>query len=276
MELSPKAKALLQQANANTNKILNDLNGLQGVQDVQAHHTKDTKDTKDTLADVKELQKHVDTQESEEQDPDYPLTMSIRGKVYHYRPWKVKDMKKYRDHQDDETQSSALVCDCIKEEATFDTFEFMYALIRIRQASVPDKISYQFKCPDCEEPYEYSVDIDEIIDTNYADYVPVEIGDKTFVFQDIQNRELYERLEKNDITDLICHIKTVNGEAYTLEETISIVDDLNIAEFRKLQKEFNDMRFKITLTGKVVCPHCGHETTMIFDTIPDFVPPEFQ
>lgn len=262
MELSPKAKALLQQANANTNKILDQLK-------------EESAKIADTASSIKELKEEV-KEEQPQTDPDYPLTMSIRGKVYHYRPWKVKDMKKYKDSADDAEQSVALVYDCIKEDASFDTFEFMYALIRIRQASVPDKINYQFKCPDCEEPYEYSVDIDEIIDTNYADYEPVEVGGKTFIFQDIQNRDLYDRLDKNELTDLICHIKSVDGESYSLEETISIIDDLNIAEFRKLQKAFTDMRFKLTLTGKVKCPHCGYETTMIFDTIPDFVPQEFQ
>lgn len=261
MELSPKAKALLQQANANTNRIISQLK-------------EEEKAVEETTEAIQSLKEEVNTQT--EADPDYPLTMSIRGKVYHFRPWKVKDMKKYREAPDDTNQAIALVYDCIKEEASFDTFEFMYALIRIRQASVPDKINYQFKCPHCEEPFEYSVDIDEIVETNYADYKPVFVGDKTFIFQDIQNRELYDRLDKNDLTDLVCHVKSVNGEVYTIEEVISIIDDLNLVEFRTLQKEFNAMRFQLSLTGKVKCPHCGNETTMIFDTIPDFVPQEFQ
>lgn len=267
MKLSPQAQALLNQANANTEKRIKEI---KGNEENKENNTKTPLPPKSQSVREPVLDK-VST------DPEYPFTMKIRGRDVHYRSWKVKDMRNYKTAENLPDQRKALVYDCLKEDIALDTFEYLFALIQIRLKSISDKINYQFKCSKCDKPYIAEVDLSEVVETSYTEYEPFTIGEHTYVFSDIKNRDFYESLDHSELLDLIMHIESIdNDNSFTLEEVSTFIDDLPVKEFLELKDKFNDQRFKVEMKGKVKCTHCGNEVSMIFDTLPNFVPEEFE
>lgn len=267
MKLSPQAQALLNQANANSENVIKRLKDTEN-----ATERKDKK-KEEPEKNIPETTKNVET----ETDSEFPFTMKIRGKELHFRSWKVKDMKNYKNAEEISGQRKALVYDCIKEDNALDSFEYLYALIQIRQKSIQEKIKYNFKCTECEQFYEAEVDLSDIVHTDYKEYAPFTIGEHTYEFSDIKNRDYYESMEHSELIDLIMHVDNIDGDkSLTLEEVTTFFDELPIQEFIEIKEKYNEQRFKVEMKGKVKCSHCGNEVNMIFDTLPNFVPPEFE
>lgn len=262
MKLDPKAQALLDKANA------------QRALRVPAFPEEKEEKVKEEVKNVPETQEVLEVQ-----DPEYPFTLKIRNKTFHYRGWKVKDIRNYRAATDSRAQRQALVFNCLKEGDALDTQEFLYALISIRSKSFSDKTQYAFKCdnPECGKVYSHEIFVQDVVKTSFADYTPFKVGEHAYEFQDIQNRDFYETQDKSELFDLVMHIKSIDdNNALTVEEVLHFIDDLPVQEYRDLKKKFDEQKFSMTLEEDITCPHCGKKDHMIYDMIPNLIPDEFE
>lgn len=250
MKLDPKAMQLLKKAQEGSQKFVDD---------------------------VKNQEPETIPEANNEVDPDYPFEMKIRDNVLHYRGWKVKDIRLYKSAESPQEQKEALIYNLIKEPVTLDSYESLYALIMIRSKSVDEGITYHFKCKKCEELYEVDIKPEDNINIEFTPYTSFEVNGHHYQFQDLKNREVYESLEKSELMDMCMHVKSIdNNDGYTLEEVINYFEDLDLKDFRKIKDTYDKQRFTVTMHGKVKCTHCGNEIEMLFDTLPDFIPPEFE
>lgn len=250
MKLDPKAMKLLQKAQEGSQKFLEEIE-------------------EKTQTEIKP--------EIKSEDPDFPFTMQIRNNTLHYRGWKVKDIRLYKTAENEKEQKEALIYNLIKEPVTLDSYESLYALIMIRSKSVDEGITYHFKCKKCEELYNAEIKPEECLKIEFREYEPFEVNGHRYQFQDIRNREVYEELEKSDLMDMCMHVKSIDSnDGLTLEETIGYFEDLDLKDFREVKRNYDDQRFTVTMHSKVKCTHCGNEIEMLFDTLPNFIPPEFE
>ena len=250
---------LLQKAQEGSNKFLNEV------------ENKEEKPSQTQEAQT------VQPQIPESQDPDFPFTMKIRNNTLHFRGWKVKDIRLYKTAENEKEQKEALIYNLIKEPVILDSYESLYALIMIRSKSVDEGVEYHFKCKKCEELYDVSIKPEECLKVEFNDYEPFTVGEHTYQFQDLKNREVYESVEKSELMDMCMHVKTIdNDDGYTLEEVINYFEDLDLKDFRAIKEVYDKQRFTVTMHSTVKCTHCGNEIEMLFDTLPNFIPPEFE
>lgn len=214
---------------------------------------------------------------------EFPNELNIRGKIYHYRTYKVKDIKKYKNAANEQEEQNALVYDLIQEKTVFDPIEYLYALIQIRTKSLDDKFNYTLRCSNCGETFEYSADYSEIAKPVFTEYTPITVGNHTFTFAEVQDSidpEFFKSIENDpenaDVLNLLSHLYNIDNNKISLTDAAKIVDDLSLADFRTLFTEFKKQIFNLDFTHDVTCPHCSNTVKMLFDDLPDFVPEEFK
>lgn len=234
--------------------------------------------------------KNAKTETSE--NTGYPLVFKIRDKVYHFRKWKVKDLKAYKNIGKDTgvfdkaLARQILVYNMIKEPCMFDVPEYLYALIMIREASISDKLTYSFTCDNCKQEYTYVADFAKICTIENNVFKDVKTSNNVISFGALSecsnnNQEYYSLEIANDenddftFTDMICHIKSIDGKVLSTTEIIDFMDNLDIDDFENVLIEYTAMKSKLNFVQDIECPHCHNKVHMLFDQLPSFVPDDF-
>lgn len=223
---------------------------------------------------------------------EYPYELHIGNNTYHFRKWKVKDLKQYRDLGKDtgvfdkKKARDILVNNIIQEDVFLDVTQYTYALLMINQVSTNEKMPYRFKCSNCNEEYDYFADFTKICTLEFKGYSKIETSSDVIELCELndnsqQLKEFYELKLDDDnkddfvLTDLICHVKTINGKTLKPSELIEYFDNLEMDDFTKVLNAYNDMKYTLDFTSEVECPHCKHKVQMLFDEMPDLIPKEF-
>lgn len=222
----------------------------------------------------------------------YPFELKVGDKTYHFRKWKVKDLKAYRDLGKDtgvfekHKARDILVKNLFAENVIFDVAEYTYALLMIKENSISNKIHYKFNCTNCNEDYDYEADFREICKLKSSGYGKVQTTNHVFEFCDLcdapKNLQEYYELKLDDenkedfvLTDALCHIKSVDDKEMKPSELFELFDDMEMDEFTEVMTKYDEMKFKLEFTHDVQCPHCNHVVSMIFDEMPELIPKEF-
>lgn len=224
--------------------------------------------------------------------PDYPFVINIGGHIYHYRKWKVKDLKQYRDLGKDtgvfdkKKARDILVNNIIYENVVLDVTQYAYALLIISQTSIPNKLPYRFECSNCKQEYDYHADFSKICTLKFNGFSSVKISSDVIEFCELKQnskvlQEYYElKLDdenKDDfaLTDMICHIKNINGKELKPSELLKYFDDLDMDDFSKVLNAYKEMKYTLDFISEVECPLCHHKVQMLFDEMPKLIPDEF-
>lgn len=211
--------------------------------------------------------------------------MRIRNKEIKFRKWKVKDKKDFVNLiNNDGTEkeiADVLVYSCLENpNIALTADEYRYVIGQIRKESLGAKIDFNFKCSACDENFVQAISIDEILKPVYSDYQTIKKDGTTIEIGDIVNKTYYdaaidkcESTEEEYFVDFLYHIHSINGNsAFTYDELVKIVEDLDMAVFDGILDEWDKQRFKIDDNVDVSCTSCGAVETYTFDEIPGFFP----
>lgn len=212
----------------------------------------------------------------------YEFTTKIMDKRINFRKWKVKDKKKFMNSNNDaKIIKEALVYDCIENKnISLDNEEYKYMLIKIREVSLPSKVSYEFTCSSCDKEFEYKADLNEIMKPEFKKYGDISFMNHTFKMSNIKNKTFYDNIisqltvkEEIYLTDFILHVDAYNdNNGLSFDDFMNIINDLDIDIFEELFKQWEKMRFKINNIHDVPCPHCKSIEQYEFDDLPHFFP----
>lgn len=217
---------------------------------------------------------------------DYKFKTKIRDKNVFFRKWKVKDKKKFMNSKDDSVlMKESLVYDCIKDKKiAFSEEEFTYMLIKIREASLKDKMSYIFDCEKCQNSFKLEVLASDVITPEFNEYKNITCSSTTFEIQEIKNRKFYDESmatvtdpQEKQLIDFILHVKSINDdESLSFQEIMQFINELDVDVFEDIFKQWERMRFKLNMTHSVECPECHDENLFMFDSLPDFFPTSWE
>lgn len=212
----------------------------------------------------------------------YDYSVKIRDFNVKFRKWKVKDKKKFIANKDNKIAlKESLVYDCLEDKKlALSEEEFKFMLIQIREASLSDKIEFNFICSNCDKEFNYIADLTEIMKGEYKNYGDISYKGHRFTIGSILNRDFYEEMiqnsildETNYLIDFMLHIKSYNdNDAFTFEELNEIINNLDIDIFEHIFTKWEEMRFKVNNIHNVICPHCNFEELYEFDDLPHFFP----
>lgn len=213
-----------------------------------------------------------------------PLKLGLR--TVNVRNWKVRDRIKLkellRDAQSEKKQQDiildTLVYGCLESKAALNEDELEYLFASLRVNSIGDDVTFKYTCPnlDCNEQINAQLKITDIYKPEFKKLTNIEVGDIKLELCDVQNVEYYNRKIKEtstpSLTDLILHIKSVNGEAKSENQILHIFEELDTKDMDAILDKWDTMRFTLNREKTLKCPFCGKEETFEFDEIPDILP----
>jgi len=211
----------------------------------------------------------------------YNVTFNLKNKKVDCRKWRVKDKNKFvlaTNTGNSKDVRDALVYDCMKTPTTLSNEEYKFVFMQLRDASIKQRISYQFDCEYCNNEFITDVNLSDVITKQYNQNNVVKSSTYEFVMGDICNRQFYdEHMVGSDdekfIVDFILHIKTCNNDTTkTFDQILDIINELEVDEFEEIVKGWNDIRFQTNIISDIECPKCKKSTTFEFDELPGFFP----
>lgn len=212
----------------------------------------------------------------------YEFSTKLRDKNIKFRKWKVKDKKKVQANKGNNIPiKQALVYDCLEDKKIgFNDDEYRYMLIKIREKSIGEDIDYVFTCSACEEDFDYTAHLPDVIKEKYKPYGDIKVNNHIFTMGWIQNREIYdqaissvETYEELFFVDFIFHVKSYNdSEGYSFEDLYNIIDNFDVDVYEEIFTQWEKMSFKLNTINDVTCPHCGVKNVFEFDLLPGFFP----
>lgn len=211
----------------------------------------------------------------------YDYLIKFQDKNTKFRKWKVKDKNKFMQAQGNQNMiNDALIYDCLEDkDIALSKDELKYALLLIRDKSLNDEIVFDFICESCEEDYEYVADITDIANVQMKELKELEYNGVVFDMHRIPNREFFNEKIMNvneqqyEFIYFVLSIKSINGNAsLSFDEILEYINELDIDIFENILKQWNIMKFTLTLQKSVACPHCNSETLYDFDYFPGFFP----
>ena len=212
----------------------------------------------------------------------YTFTFTLRDKKVNFRKWKVKDKKKFMENKRNTMLTKeALVYDCIEDKRiALSEEEYKYVLMKIREESVQEKVSYLFTCSACAEDFLYQADLNEIMKPEFKKYTDIVYKNHIFTISSIKNKEFYEEAmrsttvtEERMLIDFILHVNAYNdNDGLSFSDINDIIINLDIDAFENIFKQWEEMRFKVNNVHAVKCPNCGVTEDYEFDDLPGFFP----
>lgn len=212
--------------------------------------------------------------------------LKIGTRTLKVRNWKVRDRLKLKEYlsqnpnelKQQEFTLETLVYNCLETPAALNEDELEYLFTQLRINSIGDDVDFKFTCsnPDCNETVDVKLKVSKIYKPNFTELKDIRIGENVIELQEIKNVEYYNRKMKESkspsFTDLVLHIKTLNGETLSEQAILKKFEDLDTKEMDEILDKWDSMRFTISRENELKCPHCGKTETFIFDEIPNLIP----
>lgn len=207
------------------------------------------------------------------------MKIQVGDKELNVRKWKGKDKKNFinslqKNDTSEKEIMDTIVYSCIEEDVVLSVDEFRYVLSRIRANSLGEEIDVEFYCNECGNVHNHTFELKDIIRYRYEPLSEIKVKDVHIQLGEIKNREAYiKRVAQDEIYDFLMRIESFNGDsAFTLETLMEKFDDLDLDILEEIMAIYEASRFKVQDENEVVCPHCGHAETFIFDELPGFFP----
>lgn len=215
--------------------------------------------------------------------PSYDVKLPSTGETLKMRPYLVKEEKVLMIalESSDPGQIAEAVrnvissCYSLDNVETLTTFDIEYLFLQLRGKSVGEDMELQLKCEHCEALNPVVINVGDIKITNISDNNIVMVTDdvglkmtwpsvKTFGAIDIEKLNSVEGL-----MDLIVEcVDSIfdNDEVYSRsdmskEELVDFIDNLNSAQFKKVQGFFQDIP-AVEHNVELKCVSCGKDNNI--------------
>ena len=212
----------------------------------------------------------------------FDFSVKMGSKEIKFRKWKVKDKINLDKAKNTTEIRNAIVYNCLENPTeVLDDEQYQYVLTAIRNASYSVPLKYTFACVACGQEFDYQVDPKKAFKAEFKGYIPIKTKNYEIIMQDIRSRETYEKImtdetlntSERELLDFIFHIKSLNkNDAFTFEEILKMVDEIDLDEFTEIFSQWNNMRFRINRNIEVACPHCKKINRIYLDVLPGFFP----
>ena len=212
--------------------------------------------------------------------------LKLGNRTIGVRNWKVRDRIKLKDLLKDaptekrqqEIILDTLVYNCVEGKVALNEYELEYLFAQLRANSIGDEFPFEYTCPnlDCNEQVRMDLKISDVQKPEFKKLGTITVGNINLELQDVQNVEYYNRKMKESstpsLTDLVLHIKTLNGEQKSENQILHIFEELDTKDMDSILDKWDAMRFTLNRVKVLKCPYCGKEEEFEFDEIPDILP----
>lgn len=236
-------------------------------------------------------------------NPLFPFCVMIRDTPFNFRSWKIAEKKSYLSIlnemkviesereitlEEEEHYSrkirDILVFNCLEEKHPINSEEYRFLLVAIRNKSISHQIGLGIQCDQCNEIFEYELDLDKVFNYKADNFSIIEAKDETqkrFVFEltRIGSQELYDDyIAKAQspfealYVDFIFHIKSVNDQIMNTEDKFKLFNNCDVNMFEDIFYKWENMRFKLDTQTVVKCPHCNSIEEYSVEEVPGFFP----
>lgn len=185
----------------------------------------------------------------------------------------IKEISKSKDEYSDSRIQDILVYSCIEENVVLTEDEFRFVLSRIRAFSLGEEINIEFYCPKCEETFEKTYNISDIIKSEYKELKTINVQGIKIQLTNIKNKEFfYKKIQEDNIYEFLLKIESFNDDdTLTLEQLEEKLEELDIDVLENILEIYEDHKFKINDLNEVQC-ECGNKMLFEFDELPGFFP----
>lgn len=210
---------------------------------------------------------------------DKTFKIKLNDCVVNARKWKAKDKIAFTDIMLYEENKSELidilVYDCLDEKVALSKDEYKFVLSQIRTQTLGNNIKLQFNCEECNNRFDYIVDLDKTIKPIYSNIKEIHTEHYDIKLDKIKNVDFYKKVigQAPDELDFYMRIKSINDdEGLSLEEIVDIFENMDISDFDEIFEQWEKIKFKIDDTVNIQCTHCKSEKVYQFDEVPGFFP----
>ena len=216
---------------------------------------------------------------------DQFFEIDLKNRKIFARKWKVKDRLALREAimsaQDDEEAGritqQVLVYNCLKEQYALNPDELDYVFLKIRIASIGDTLSVKKTCDECGSEFTTSVDLNNILDAEAAEFKTIELDNLSIKIGPVKNQKMYkEEIEKQKeiiLTDLLMHIENINGKVMDFPELSEFFGELDNVTYDLILEEYRKMIFKIVRSYvECECPKCANTNKIFYGDLQEILP----
>lgn len=212
--------------------------------------------------------------------------LKLGNRTISVRNWKVRDRLKLKEslkNTSNETKQQEITLDilvygCLEKPVALNEDELEYLFTMLRVNSIGDEVKFKFTCPntDCNAENEIKLKPSKIYKPSFKELKNIKVPGIDIELQEVRNVEYYNSKIKTStspsLTDLILHIKTINGEMKSEEMINRIFEELDTKVMDEILDKWDEMRFTISRENKLKCPVCNAEEEFYFDEIPNLIP----
>lgn len=223
--------------------------------------------------------------------PVYDVIVPSTQKKIKFRPFLVKEQKILLIALDsDDTQEinraiKEIVDSCTFNKLNVDTlpaFDSDYLFMKIRSKSVGEEIELSIKCSACEEPNDYSMNIDDLsVIRNENHTNKIQLTDTVGIVMRYPTMDEISNLRANYNIETISNIiaaciETIYDaeEIYkssdsSIQERVEWLEQLNQEQYDKLEQFFNTAPY-LNTSIEFDCKKCNHHNNILVEGIADF------
>ena len=226
--------------------------------------------------------------------PKYKLKLPSDGRTVNFRPFLVKEEKLLLLATETGNQSEIIEaikniitqCTDLKPVEGLATFDIEYLFLQIRTKSVGEKVDCVVTCPDDNEStVTVSIPLDEIKVKKTRGHKPeIQLSEECSITMGYPSLDMFvsmnfsgEDVGVDEVFKMAAAcIKTIAdpNQVYVCadvpqKEIQEFFDDMNSAQFAKIQKFFDTMP-KLTHTVKVTNPNTGVESDVVLEGLASF------
>ena len=226
--------------------------------------------------------------------PKYKMKLPSDGRVVNYRPFLVKEEKLLllatqsgeQDQLITAIKEIITACTDIKDIDKLATFDIEFLFLQIRTKSVGEKVDCVVTCPDDNEStVTVSIPLDEIKVKKTRGHKPeIQLSEECSITMGYPSLDMFvsmnfsgEDIGVDEVFKMAAAcIKTIAdpNQVYVCadvpqKEIQEFFDDMNSAQFAKIQKFFDTMP-KLTHTVKVTNPNTGVESDVVLEGLASF------
>ena len=228
--------------------------------------------------------------------PTYELVLPSSNRKIKYRPFLVKEEKiliialESEDQKQIATAVKNILSACILTKGTkvekLSTFDIEYLFLNVRGKSVGEQIEVMVTCPDDgKTQVPMSINIDSIKVSKSKDHNPDIKLDDTFTLrmrypsldEFIKSNFSAENIKVEDTFELIASCvdqvyseeESWTQEDCTKQELVEFIEQLNSAQFKKIEKFFDTMP-KLSHKVKVKNPNTKVESEILLEGLNNF------
>ena len=226
--------------------------------------------------------------------PKYKLKLPSDGRTVNFRPFLVKEEKLLLLATETGNQSEIIEaiknirtqCTDLKTVEGLATFDIEYLFLQIRTKSVGEKVDCVVTCPDDNEStVTVSIPLDEIKVKKTRGHKPeIQLSEECSITMGYPSLDMFvsmnfsgEDVGVDEVFKMAAAcIKTIAdpNQVYVCadvpqKEIQEFFDDMNSAQFAKIQKFFDTMP-KLTHTVKVTNPNTGVESDVVLEGLASF------